>query len=164
MCEGELYVTRSEPRSGVACPFCRGPLWFLKKEAGEVVVLTFLSDGKYKNSPPAWNDATFWSIKNATRVVVDLSRLLAVSIAFLDTIVTIQQRLKTAGGVLKVCGVRPNVIEAFEDAELDAIVEIYSDEETALESFEQPADVDSMIFPMVGAAGMPEVGEMAIQA
>jgi anti-anti-sigma factor len=157
MCEGELYVTRSEPRSGASCPFCRGPLWFLMKEVDEVVVLTFLSDGKHKNS-------TFWSIKNATRVVVDLSRLTTVSSAFLDTIVAIQQRLKSAGGALKVCGLRPAVAQAFESAELDTIVEVYPDEETALESFEQPSDPDSMIFPMVAATAMPEAAEVAIQA
>lgn len=164
MCEGELYVTQSEPRSGAACPFCRGPLSFLLKEVDDAIVLTFLSDGKFKSSPPAWNNATFWSLKNATRVVVDLSRLLAVSSAFLDTIAAIQQRLKSAGGALKVCGLRPPVIEAFEDAELDTIVEIYPDEEAALESFDQMADADSMIYPMIATTTVSEAGELAIQA
>jgi anti-anti-sigma factor len=130
----------------------------------EIVVLTFLSDGKHKNSPPTWNDPTFWRLKNATRVVVDLSRLLTVSSAFLDTIATIQQRLKSAGGALKVCGLRPAVAETFENTELDTILEVYPDEETALKSFEQPADADSMILPMVAAMAVSEAGELAIQA
>jgi anti-anti-sigma regulatory factor len=165
MCEGELYVTRSEPRSGAACPFCRGPLWFLQKAVDDVVILTFLSDGKHRSTTSGWNDATFWSLKNSTRAVVDLSRLPTVSGAFVDTIAAIQQRLKSSAGALKICGVNPAVAEVFKDAGLDAVVEIYPDQETALESFEQSGEADSMILPMVSAPIIAsETREIAVQA
>jgi anti-anti-sigma regulatory factor len=165
MCDGELYVTRFEPRAGANCPFCRGPLWFLQKSVDEIVIITFLSEGKLKNTPTGWNDATFWSLKNASRAIVDLSRLSFVSSGFLDTLVAIQQRLKSTGGILKVCGLNPQAAEAFIDAEMDVLFEIYPDEEAALESFDQSGDATSMILPMIGGqVASSESVEVAAQA
>ena len=165
MCDGELYVTPSEPRAGADCPFCRGPLWFLQKTADDVVILTFLSEGSQKTASSGWCDATIWSLKNAARAVIDLSRLLRVSRGFLETLAVIQQRLKSAGGALKICGLNPRVAEAIKDANLDAPFEIYPDQESALESFEQSGDTASMILPMVGdPAANVESGKLAAQA
>ena len=165
MCEGELYVSRSEPRAGATCPLCREPLWFLQKIVDEVVILTFLSEGKHKNAASGWTDATFWSLKNATRAVVNLSRLPTVSSALLETLEAIHQRLKSAGGALKVCGLNPQVADAFKDAELDESVEIYPDEETALDSFDQSSDSSSMILPMISEpVASAERGKIAVQA
>ena len=165
MCEGELYVSRSEPRAGATCPLCREPLWFLQKIVDEVVILTFLSEGKHKNTTSGWSDATFWSLKKATRAVANLSRLPAVSSVLLETLESIHQRLKSAGGALKVCGLNPQVADAFKNAELDALFEIYPDEETALDSFDQSGDSAAMILPMISEPiESTESGKIAVQA
>ncbi len=165
MCEGELYVTRSEPRAGASCPFCREPLWFLQKAADEMVILTFLCDGKHKNSASGWNDAKFWSLRNATRVVVDLSRLPIVSGVFLDILAALQQKLKSAGGSLKLCGLNLSVAETLNNYKKDMPFEIFPDEETALESFDQPGDADSMILPMLSEpVHFSESGKMIAHA
>jgi stage II sporulation protein AA (anti-sigma F factor antagonist) len=163
MCDGELYVTQSEPRAGAACPICRGPLWFLQKKVDDVLILTILSEGKNKNTTSCWSDATFWSLKNATQAVVNLSRLPTVSSVFLDTLVAIQQKLKSAGGALKVCGLNPQVTNTFKDAELDSLFEIYPDEEAAQDSFDPSGDPSSMILPMLSEP-VAESGKLAAQA
>jgi anti-anti-sigma regulatory factor len=165
MCDGELYVTRSGPRAGAACPFCRGTLWFLQKKIDGVPILTVLAEGKRKLATAAWSDATFWSLKNAARAVVNLSRLTGVSDEFLDTLVAIQQKLKSAGGNLKICGATPPVAAAFHAAELDAVLEVYADEEAALNSFDQSNDPASMILPLIPEPVTAlESGRMAAQA
>jgi anti-anti-sigma regulatory factor len=165
MCDGELYVARSVPRAGTACPFCREPLWFLQKKIDGVPILTVLAEGKHKLATAAWSDATIWSLKNAARAVVNLSRLTGVSDEFLDTLVAIQQKLKSAGGSLKICGATPPVAAALHDAELDAVLELYADEESAIDSFEQPTDPASMFLPLrPEPTAAVESGRMAAQA
>jgi anti-anti-sigma regulatory factor len=165
MCEGELYVTQSEPRAGAACPICRGPLWFLQKTVDGAVILTFLSEGKHKNSVGGRSEATFWSLKTANRAIIDLSRFSTVSNAFLETLAAIRERMNSAGGSVKICGLNAQVAEAFKRAELDDLFDIYPDEEAALESFDQSSEPSAMILPMhTETVVTAESGKIAVQA
>jgi anti-anti-sigma regulatory factor len=124
------------------------PLWFLRKSADGVVILTFLAEGKQK-SGAVLNDSTLWILQNATRVVANLSRMPLTSNAFMDMLVSLQQKLKSTGGVMKVCGLQPEVEALFREYEMDTVFEIFPDEKSALESFNSSENQSSSILPMV---------------
>jgi anti-anti-sigma regulatory factor len=124
------------------------PLWFLRKSADGVVILTFLAEGKQK-SGAVLNDSTLWILQNATRVVANLSRMPSTSNAFMDMLVSLQQKLKSTGGVMKVCGLHPEVEALFREYEMDTVFEIFPDEKSALEGFNSTENESSSILPMV---------------
>jgi uncharacterized protein YbaR (Trm112 family) len=139
LCDGELYVAQSSPKGGAACPFCRRPLWFLRKTVKDIVVLTLLAEERRKVGAFGWNDHTFWPLQNTSALVVDLSRLSAVSSMLLEALVTRQRELQSTSGTMKVCGLCTEVANAFRAAKLETRFDIYPDEQTALDSF-HPTD------------------------
>jgi anti-anti-sigma regulatory factor len=151
LCGEELFVTRSEPRSGASCPFCRRPLWFLRNCVDDVLIVTFLGEGKRKNAAPAWSEAALWLPREAAQVVADLSRMTSASHAFFEMLAAMQRKLELAGGAMKLCGLRPKVAESLKNAEPAALFEIYADEQSALKSFTSAVESESIDFPLNSA-------------
>jgi anti-anti-sigma regulatory factor len=135
VCDGQLYVASSVPRCGAECPFCRTPLWFLRRACAGVVVLTFLPERHKDASNIPSIDAVSAALRNATQVVVNLTHVRSVNRPFLEMLTTLQKQLQSVDGSLKVCVVHGKVLEAFRDAKLDAGLEIHADEQAALNSF-----------------------------
>jgi uncharacterized protein YbaR (Trm112 family) len=161
-CDGELYVTPTEPRAGSACPFCREPLWFLRKTVGEVAFLTLLAESKHKSGPSVSCEAMYWSMKNASVAIVDFSRWLEVSNGFLDVLLAVQQKMKASGGLCKLCGLTPQVAEAFRDADLDTVFEIYPDVAAAMENIALSDDEHIATLPLPNAETMSEHAAFAV--
>jgi anti-anti-sigma regulatory factor len=148
MCDGELYVTRSQPRNGSTCPFCRMPLWFLRKSAEDIIILTFLADGKQKSAAVS-DDSILWVLQNAAKVVVNLSRIPYLADAMPEILASLQKKLLSTGGSMKVCGLQPEADEQLKESDMHGIFELFPDETSAVESFNSPVSEDSSALPIV---------------
>jgi hypothetical protein len=114
------------------CPQCGQFLWFAVKRLDEVTVLTFLP-GMILNSVEGVrvNDLAL-AIGGVLWVVADLSHFQVIPSFLLGTLLTLHLRLAKAGGGLKLCGLRPEVLSAVKVTSLDHVFDIYEDEASAL--------------------------------
>jgi anti-sigma B factor antagonist len=69
------------------------------------------------------------------KILVNLSNAHFVSSAMLANLVKMQRRVQEAKGKLKLCGLRPVIMDAFKIARFDRLFEIHPDENSALSKF-----------------------------
>ncbi len=69
------------------------------------------------------------------KVVLNFSRVEYLSSSVLGKLITFQKRLRSNGGELRLCGIRPQIYEIFEITRLNTLFDIYPTEEEALEMF-----------------------------
>jgi anti-sigma B factor antagonist len=136
LCNGVVVV---EPGSMLGedapCPHCGGLLWFLRKQVGDVVVLTFLP-GLITGSESVHRvDEVVSAIGDARRVVLNLSHLRFVASLFLGMLVVLHKRMASSNKELRICGVQPNAAVVFGVTKLDTVFSIHEDEMTAQEGF-----------------------------
>jgi hypothetical protein len=112
----------------VPCPRCGNPLWFLRKAAGDVVVLRFLGSP----SPTYWND-TRVAIGDLTYVVANLGDLSWITSPMLNVLLFVKRQLEASGGQLRLCGPRPSVTEIIRMMRLDDWFAIDADEGQSLD-------------------------------
>src|SRR5207302_1874342 len=74
------------------------------------------------------------SAKHPPLVILDLSDLTVISSLGIGIVVSLRNALREHGGRLLVCGVKPQVLDAFKGAKLASIFEIHDTLESALRS------------------------------
>lgn len=72
--------------------------------------------------------------KSNSTVILNMSKLEYINNAGLNIILECYNKFKEDGGKIVLCGLVPTVAELFDMIKLDHLLEIYSDEESALES------------------------------
>ncbi|MBC7833541.1 MAG: STAS domain-containing protein [Phycisphaerales bacterium] len=68
------------------------------------------------------------------RLIIDFSEVEHLSSAALGTLITINNRIRQAGGQLRVAGVDPEIYEVFKTTQLNKLFEMYEEPEEALRS------------------------------
>jgi anti-sigma B factor antagonist len=69
------------------------------------------------------------------RILLNLSNAHFMSSAMLAHLVKIHRKIQTAKGRLRLCGLRPVILDAFKVSQFDKIFEIFPDETAALKKF-----------------------------
>ena len=69
------------------------------------------------------------------RIVVDLANILALTSHALGILANFQNKVRAAGGGLKLCGVNPNLAQLFRLTKFDQIFEIHGTREEAVRAF-----------------------------
>ncbi len=69
------------------------------------------------------------------KLVLNFSSVGFLSSAALGKLITLDKKVKTRGGVLKLCGIRPEIYEVFAITRLDRLFDIKEDESEALAAF-----------------------------
>ncbi len=69
------------------------------------------------------------------KVVLNFGKVEYLSSSVLGKLITFQKRLRTNGGELRLCCIRPQIYEIFEITRLNTLFDIYPTEEEALEMF-----------------------------
>jgi anti-sigma B factor antagonist len=69
------------------------------------------------------------------KLVLNFSSVGFLSSAALGKLITLDKKVKTRGGVLKLCGIRPEIYEVFAITRLDRLFDIKRDESEALAAF-----------------------------
>jgi anti-anti-sigma factor len=121
--------------SDVPCRGCGRIVWFARKSAGDVVVLTFLpglmlgaENGDRLNEVVA-------ALEGSRAAVCNLTHLRLVTSTFLGMLAALQDRVRQAGGAIKLCGVSPDAYKSFQVARLNEVLEIHDTEQAAIDSF-----------------------------
>jgi len=68
-------------------------------------------------------------------LVLDFSHVEFLSSAALGKLLTLDRRLKTANGRLKLCCIRPEILEVFQITKLNKVFDIRADEQEAVAAF-----------------------------
>ena len=69
------------------------------------------------------------------KVVLDFSNVEYLSSAALGNLIVMDKKVKAAQGQLKMCSVRPDILEVFKITRLDKLFSIFDSREQALEGF-----------------------------
>lgn len=69
------------------------------------------------------------------RVLINLSNAHFISSAMLANLVKLLRKIQASKGRLRLCGLRPVILDAFKVSRFDRIFEIYPDEASALKKF-----------------------------
>ena len=69
------------------------------------------------------------------KILLDFENVEYLSSAALGKLITMDKKVKSAGGALKLCSVRPEIYEVFAITKLNKVFDIKEDQERALESF-----------------------------
>lgn len=134
-CDQDLAVELADSLKDFSCPHCHKPLWFVWRQAGDVVTLTFLP-GLLSGSESIERRGELGAvIRNASQILVNLSHMQFISSVFLGMLVGLHRRVRMRNGALRICGVGTVSIEAFKVTKLDQIFTICADEASALRSF-----------------------------
>ena len=70
-----------------------------------------------------------------TKIILDFSNVEYLSSAALGKLITMEKKVKTAKGKLRLCCIRPEIYEVFAITKLNRLFKIYEDQERALEGF-----------------------------
>jgi anti-sigma B factor antagonist len=71
----------------------------------------------------------------ARRIILDFSNVEYLSSAALGKLITMEKKVKQAGGKLRLCAIRPDIYEVFAITKLNRVFEIKDDVDDALEGF-----------------------------
>ena len=69
------------------------------------------------------------------KIVLDFTNVEYLSSAALGKLITMDKKVKAAKGLLRLCGIRPEIYEVFAITRLNKLFQIYDDQEKALEGF-----------------------------
>ncbi|MHC4406756.1 MAG: STAS domain-containing protein [Planctomycetota bacterium] len=69
------------------------------------------------------------------KLLLNFAAVAFLSSAVLGKLITLHKKVKAQGGVLKMCNVRPEILDVFTITRLDRLFDIKGDEEEALASF-----------------------------
>jgi anti-anti-sigma factor len=136
LCGGAILLEVSDARKDVLCPHCGEMLWFVRKYAGDVVILTFMPGLMSGCESVLLFDEASAALGNASRVVLNLSRLQFVSSVFLAMLLRLHKKVNAARGRLQLCGLQPETAEALRISKFDTIFAISEDEQSALRAFQ----------------------------
>jgi anti-sigma B factor antagonist len=73
--------------------------------------------------------------RDKPRILLNLSNVHFMSSAMLAHLVKMHRKIQAAKGHLRLCGLRPVILDAFKVAQFDKIFEIFPDESAALKRF-----------------------------
>jgi anti-anti-sigma factor len=133
-CSRPIASDASRPARDAVCAHCERPLWFVRKTAGDVVVLTFWPGLIAGSECIHRMDEVSTAIGDAPAVVFNLSHLPFMSSLFLGMLVALDRSIASAGGKLRIAGLQPRTAEAFAVAKLGTIFHVCDNEQTALQS------------------------------
>ncbi len=69
------------------------------------------------------------------KIILDFTNVEYLSSAALGKLITMEKKVKAAGGKLRLCAIRPDIKEVFKITRLDKLFQIVDDREKALEGF-----------------------------
>ncbi len=106
-----------------------------EKQSGDVVVLTVDGEINFNSSPEFRKSFLKVLDSKNLKVVVNLLNVAYVDSSGLATLVEAHQKIKSAGGKLKLTNLSPKVKGLFEITKLEKLFDIQPAEEDAVKSF-----------------------------
>jgi len=72
------------------------------------------------------------------RILINFEGVDYLSSTVLGKLIALHKRVAASRGELKLCGIKPGIMEVFEITKLDKVFDIYEDEDEAMSDFHQP--------------------------
>jgi anti-anti-sigma regulatory factor len=123
--------------TGLQCPRCGRPLWFLSKTVDDAVVITFLTGLVSGHATAQQVDELLAAIGRCARLVLDLSRLRFVPPSFLKLLVLLNHRLASSVH-LRICGLDEQNSTMLRRTRIDRLFEVFGNQQQALEAGVRP--------------------------
>jgi len=107
------------------------------EQIGDVTIATFvdkkiLDEGNIQN---IGNELFGLVEEGRRRIILDFSHVEYLSSAALGKLITMDKKVKSANGKLRLCCIRPEIYEVFAITKLNKLFDIQDDQEKALEKF-----------------------------
>ncbi len=118
--------------SGVPCPRCGRPLWFVRKSLDGAAVITFLTGLVSAHATAQQVDELLAAAGPCSRLVLDLSRLRFLPASFLKLLVLLNHRLGPSVST-RICGLDELNSTSLRRTRIDRLFEICADQQKALE-------------------------------
>jgi anti-sigma B factor antagonist len=134
-CKMPVRHDRWQSTSEVSCSYCTRLLWFVEKEVGDIIVVTFLPGLLVGSEALERVDELLVTLGSSRRLLLDLSELRLITSMFLGMLVPLNRRMAADRKTLKLCGLRPAGRDAFKVTRFDRLFEIHADVVTAIQSF-----------------------------
>jgi anti-sigma B factor antagonist len=108
------------------------------EDAGDVTVARFV-DKKIldENNIQVIGNQLFSLVEEdgCKKIVLDFSNVEYLSSAALGKLITMEKKVKVAGGKLRLCTIRPDIYEVFAITKLNKLFDIRADQQAALSGF-----------------------------
>ena len=125
----------SVPAKDAPCPHCGELLWFVRKTAGDAVILTFLPGLMASSESLERADEVLTAVGDFPRVVLNLAHLPFIASMFLGMLIVVHKRMAAAQRSMVLCGIQAEPAVVFKLTKLDTVFAIHDNERRALESF-----------------------------
>ncbi len=73
--------------------------------------------------------------EHRSKIILDFSNVEYLSSAALGKLITMEKKVNSSGGKLRLCSIRPEIMEVFAITKLNKLFKIFEDQEKALEGF-----------------------------
>ncbi len=108
------------------------------EQAGDVTIIRF-TDKKIldETNIQIIGNQLFAVVDEAGRkkIILDFTHVEYLSSAALGKLITMDKKVKNASGQLRLCSIRPDILEVFTITRLNKLFQIFDDQEKALEGF-----------------------------
>lgn len=138
-CDQAVTLGPSFPAEDAVCQECRAPLWFLRKNLGGAVLMTFLPTTPANTEAVMKTRDLVAAAQQTPRVVLDMSRVPLVQSMLLGVLVATRRQLTDARAAVRLCGLSRQARDTFQATQLDKLFEICDDDRSALKSFDLAA-------------------------
>lgn len=114
--------------------------WYVQRNVGDIAVITFSQDHildavmieKMGTSLKALIDS-----EPRSHFVLNFENVDYLSSSALGMLISLQKKVATKGGQLKLAGIKDSIMEVFSITKLDEVFDIYKTEEAAVEAFQR---------------------------
>jgi anti-sigma B factor antagonist len=131
-CGNPTVIEPSKPEGDIPCRHCGGLLWFVRRPAGEAVILTFLPGLILASESLHRAKEVLPAVGEASQVILNLTHVPFMSSTFLNMLVALNRLLGPEGKTLMLFGLHPDFVEIFKVMKIDSLFLIYEDERAAL--------------------------------
>ncbi|WP_459557748.1 STAS domain-containing protein [Lacunimicrobium album] len=105
------------------------------QEVGDVTIASFLDKKILDENNIQMVGAELFGLveeDGRMRIILDFTNVEYLSSAALGKLITMEKKVKTAGGKLRLCGIRPEIYEVFAITKLNKLFDIKDTQEDAL--------------------------------
>jgi anti-sigma B factor antagonist len=107
----------------------------ITEKTNGVIIMKVEIDVMDAGNTDAFKAAISPLLNGNNRVLLDLTRLTFIDSSGCGTLLSIYNRVKSSGGMLKIYGVQEQILEIFDLIRLDRIIDVFKTKEAALKEF-----------------------------
>jgi len=116
--------------------------WYVQRNLGDVATVSFAQQNILDAVLIEKMGAGLKALVDGeprTKFVLNFTGVDYLSSAALGMLISLQKKVATKGGKLKLAGIKPSIMEVFHITKLDEVFDIYANETAAIDAFQRNA-------------------------